>query len=90
MRKGLWETYNAGQDEERLRTARCPECGSDDILEGDLMATSGVAFVPAVQDTVVPRGCGVRALACRRCGACNNKRSSDIYCGSSSRGYRRT
>ena len=77
MRKGLWDTYNAGQDEERLRTARCPECGSDKIIEGDLMATAGVAFVPAIQETVVPRGCGVRALACRKCGAVFGLRRKD-------------
>lgn len=77
MRKGLWETYNAGQDEDRIRTARCPECSSEEIVEGDLMAMSGVAFVPAVQDTVIPRGCGVRALACRKCGAVFGLRLND-------------
>ena len=69
MRKGLWETYNAGQDEDRVRAARCPECGSDESIEGDLTALEGVAFVPAIQDRVIPRGCGVRALACRKCGS---------------------
>lgn len=70
MRKyGLWETYNAGQDEERIRNAVCPECGGRDIVEGDLQAREGLAFVPTVQDRVIPRGCGVRALACRKCGA---------------------
>ena len=77
MRKGLWETYNAGQDEKRIRAAGCPECGSDEIIEGDLMAMDGVAFVPAVQDTVVPRGCRVRALACRKCGAVFGLRLKD-------------
>lgn len=70
MRKyGLWETYNAGQDEERIRNAVCPECGGREIMEGDLQAREGLAFVPAVQKTVIPRGCGVRALACKKCGA---------------------
>ena len=41
------------------------------------MATSGVAFVPAIQETVVPRGCGVRALACRKCGAVFGLRLKD-------------
>ena len=77
MRKRLWETYNAGQDEERVRAARCPECGSNEIVEGDLMAMEGVGFVPVVQDTVVPRGCGIRALACRKCGAVFGLRLND-------------
>ena len=69
MHKGIWKAYNAGQDEERVRAARCPECGSNVIVEGDLMATSGVAFVSTVQDKVIPSRGGVRALACRKCGA---------------------
>ena len=77
MRKELWETYNAGQDEERVRAARCPECGSNEIVEGDLMAMDGVGFVPAVQDTVVPRGCGIRAVACRKCGVVFGLRLND-------------
>ena len=55
---GLWETYNVGQDEERIRNAVCPECGSREIVEGDLQAREGLAFVPTVQDRVIPRGCG--------------------------------
>ncbi|MBR1383431.1 MAG: hypothetical protein IJ555_06420 [Ruminococcus sp.] len=48
---------------------RCPECGSEDIIEGKLNGAYGVVFIPENESGLIKKSSYIKADACRKCGA---------------------
>ena len=51
-----------------MNIVKCPKCGSDDIIKGDLLSPGGVVFAPECQTEPIRIFSGMTALACRNCG----------------------
>lgn len=48
---------------------KCPECGSTEIINGSLISTAGVVFVPEEEKgKFMMKSSGVSVCACRKCG----------------------
>ncbi|MBQ7835070.1 MAG: hypothetical protein IJ385_04740 [Ruminiclostridium sp.] len=57
---------------------KCPECGSAEIINGALISTAGVVFVPEEEKgKFIMKSSGVSAGACRTCGAVLGLRLTD-------------
>ena len=50
----------------------CPECGSEEIIEGYLASYGTVRFYEVVPTSKIPRHTSVLACACRQCGTVFN------------------
>ncbi|MCR5684505.1 MAG: PF20097 family protein [Lachnospiraceae bacterium] len=48
---------------------KCPECNSDELIEGLLSASMGLTFIPDDEKGFIKKSSLVSALACRKCGA---------------------
>lgn len=48
---------------------KCPECGSEEIIEGKLSAMSGVVFIPETEKGAIKKSSLISAFACKKCGA---------------------
>ena len=59
--------YDPGM--ENTERVKCPECGSDAVMTGDLRAMDGCWFIPRGQTKAIQRGSRVYGVACRECGA---------------------
>ena len=50
----------------------CPDCGSEEIIEGYLASYGTVRFYEVVPTSKIPRPTSVLACACRQCGTVFN------------------
>ena len=56
---------------------KCPECGNEDIIEGNLSAMSGVVFIPETEKGAIKKSSLINAFACKKCGAVFGLKLSD-------------
>ena len=47
---------------------KCPNCGLDALICGELVSTGGIVFVPYEQQGTEKQCSYISALACRKCG----------------------
>lgn len=47
----------------------CPECGSTEIMRGDIRSTGGCTFIPEGQNGLKLKSAFISANACKKCGA---------------------
>ena len=50
----------------------CPECGSEEVIEGYLVSHGTVRFYEVVPTSKIPRSSAVLACACSQCGTVFN------------------
>ena len=50
----------------------CPDCGSENIIEGYLLSYGTVRFAEVIPTSVIPRSTTVLASACKACGTVFN------------------
>lgn len=49
---------------------KCPECGSMEIIDGSLVSTAGVVFVPEEEKgKFIMKSSSISVFACKKCGA---------------------
>ena len=65
----MTDTVRCDPGMENTERVKCPECGSDAVMTGDLRAMDGCWFIPRGQTTAIQRGSRVYGVACRECGA---------------------
>ncbi len=56
---------------------KCPDCGCDEIIKGELMSYGGLTFVPQDQKGLVKKSSNIYALACKKCGTVFGLKLSD-------------
>ncbi len=50
-------------------TAKCPKCGSEKIMQGELSSFGGFVFIPENEKGLVKKSSFITAGACKECGA---------------------
>ncbi len=48
---------------------KCPRCGSEKIMQGELSGLGGLVFVPENQNGIQKKSSYISAGACKDCGA---------------------
>ena len=56
----------------------CPDCRSENIIEGYLLSYGTVRFAEVIPSTVIPRSTTVLACACRECGTVFNLKLENL------------
>ena len=49
--------------------AKCPRCGSEKIMQGELSSLGGFVFIPESEQGVTKKSSFITAGACKDCGA---------------------
>ena len=52
-----------------MENKRCPKCGSEEVMSGDLTASYGFTFIPDTQKGMVKKCSFLTCSACKDCGA---------------------
>ena len=55
--------------EEIAMTTKCPKCGSEKIMKGELSGFGGFVFIPESEKGAVKKSSYITAGACKDCGA---------------------
>lgn len=56
---------------------KCPNCGCEKVINGDLVSTGGLVFVPENQNWLIKKSSYITAIACKKCGTIFGLKLSD-------------
>ena len=62
------------------KTHKCPDCGCEEVIEGELVSTGGVVFRPLGQRGFLQKTAFVKAVACKKCGTVYNLKLTNKPC----------
>lgn len=60
-----------------MENNKCPNCGSEEIIQGDLISYGGVTFIPQEQTGLIKKSSYICASACKKCGTVFNFKLTD-------------
>lgn len=66
--------------EKPIMENKCPYCGSEALLNGELVSTGGLVFIPDHRSGFVKKSSYITARACRKCGAVFGMKLTDKPC----------
>ncbi|MBD5169104.1 MAG: transcription initiation factor TFIIIB [Oscillibacter sp.] len=52
-----------------MENRKCPKCGSEDIMNGNLTSPYGFVFIPDTQKSLVKKSSYIVCSACKECGS---------------------
>lgn len=51
-----------------MENRKCPKCGSEDIMNGNLASAYGLVFIPDTEKGLFKKSSSIICSACRDCG----------------------